>query len=96
MLINALPPLGQGVTMSDGGKGSRPRPLSVAQEQYDQRWDLIFGRDKGQKERDFAFDREMDQIDNGQLERDKVFQAMSDALDRMVEENRKLGLGYED
>ena len=31
--------------MSDGGKGSRPRPLSVAQEEYDNRWDAIFGRD---------------------------------------------------
>ena len=57
---------------------------------------LDFGRDKGQKERDFNFDREMDRKEDGQLERDKVFQAMSDALDRMVEENRKLGLGYED
>lgn len=31
--------------MSDGGKGSRPRPLSVSQEEYDRRWDAIFGRD---------------------------------------------------
>ena len=42
--------------MSDGGKGSKPRPFSVAQEQYEARWDLIFGRDKGQKESDFAFE----------------------------------------
>ena len=33
-------------------KGSTPRPFSVAQEQYDARWDMIFGRDKGDKERD--------------------------------------------
>jgi hypothetical protein len=33
-------------------KGSTPRPFSVAQEQYEARWDLIFGRDKGDKERD--------------------------------------------
>jgi DNA-directed RNA polymerase subunit RPC12/RpoP len=32
--------------MSDGGKGSRPRPLSVTQEQYDNRWDYIFSREK--------------------------------------------------
>ena len=32
--------------MSDGGKGSAPRPLSVTQEQYDNRWDYIFSRDK--------------------------------------------------
>ena len=36
----------------DAGKGSTPRPFSVAQEQYDARWDMIFGRDKGDKERD--------------------------------------------
>ena len=31
--------------MSDGGKGSKPRPLSVTQEEYSKRWDAIFGRD---------------------------------------------------
>lgn len=39
-------------------KGSTPRPFSVAQEQYDARWDLIFGRDKGDKERDVTFDKQ--------------------------------------
>ena len=27
------------------GKGSKPRPFSVAQEEYNSRWDAIFGRD---------------------------------------------------
>lgn len=31
--------------MSDGGKGSKPRPFSVSQEEYDSRWDAIFQRD---------------------------------------------------
>lgn len=31
--------------MSDGGKGSAPRPYSVSQQEYDTRWDAIFGRD---------------------------------------------------
>ena len=31
--------------MSDGGKGSRPRPFSVSQEEWDTRWDAIFQRD---------------------------------------------------
>jgi hypothetical protein len=31
--------------MSDGGKGSKPRPFSVAQEEYENRWDAIFQRD---------------------------------------------------
>lgn len=47
-------------------KGSTPRPFSVAQEQYEARWDMIFGRDKGDKERDAAFDEEMDKIEEEQ------------------------------
>jgi hypothetical protein len=31
--------------MTHGGKGSRPRPYSVTQQEYDTRWDAIFGRD---------------------------------------------------
>lgn len=31
--------------MSDGGKGSKPRPFSVAQEEYENRWNAIFQRD---------------------------------------------------
>lgn len=30
---------------SDGGKGSSPRPFSVAQAEYEARWDMIFSRD---------------------------------------------------
>ena len=37
--------------MSDGGKGSAPRPFSVSNEEYANRWDAIFGRDK--KKEDF-------------------------------------------
>lgn len=29
--------------MSDGGKGSSPRPLSISNEEYAKRWDAIFG-----------------------------------------------------
>ena len=36
--------------MSDGGKGSKPRPFCVSQEEYDNRWDNIFGRDKPKEE----------------------------------------------
>ena len=32
--------------MSDGGKGSAPRPFSVSQAEYESRWDVIFGRDQ--------------------------------------------------
>jgi len=37
--------------MSDGGKGSSPRPFSISQQEYDNRWDNIFSRDlKDEKE----------------------------------------------
>lgn len=48
------------MSKSDGGKGSTPRPFSVAQAEYDARWDAIFGRDKDDKVRDFQFDKEQD------------------------------------
>ena len=31
--------------MSDGGKGSKPRPFSVSQEEYENRWNAIFQRE---------------------------------------------------
>ena len=37
--------------MSDGGKGSSPRPFSGSNEEYAKRWDLIFGRDLDKKEK---------------------------------------------
>ena len=30
--------------MSDGGKGSKPRPISVSDEEYANRWDAIFSK----------------------------------------------------
>lgn len=38
------------MSKSDGGKGSSPRPFSVAQAEYEARWDAIFGRDKPKEE----------------------------------------------
>lgn len=32
--------------MSDGGKGSTPRPFSVDQKTFDDNWEQIFGRKK--------------------------------------------------
>jgi len=31
--------------MSDGGKGSSPRPFSIAHDEWSKRWDAIFQRD---------------------------------------------------
>ena len=36
--------------MSDGGKGSSPRPYSVSKEQYDKNWEAIFGKNKKEKQ----------------------------------------------
>jgi len=32
--------------VGDGGKGSRPRPYSVSQAEFDNRWDTIFSKGK--------------------------------------------------
>ena len=34
---------------SDGGKGSKPRPFSITEQEYADRWNAIFGRDKAEK-----------------------------------------------
>ena len=36
--------------MNEGGKGCKPRPFSVTQEEYDNRWDAIFNKTKEEKE----------------------------------------------
>ncbi len=36
----------------EAGKGSRPRPFSISQEEYESRWDAIFGRDLDKKEKE--------------------------------------------
>lgn len=33
-------------TASDGGKGSSPRPRTVADDEWANRWNAIFGKDK--------------------------------------------------
>lgn len=47
--------------MSDGGKGDRPRPLSVRLEEFDERFDAIFGKKKPKEplsSADYEFDEE--------------------------------------
>jgi hypothetical protein len=39
--------------MNEGGKGDKPRPFSVTQEEYDNRWDMIFNRDKKSESQKF-------------------------------------------
>jgi len=37
------------MSQSDGGKGSKPRPFSITEQEYAERWNAIFGRDKVEK-----------------------------------------------
>ena len=37
--------------MSDGGKGSNPRPFSVDTKTFENNWDTIFGKDKNMQVR---------------------------------------------
>ena len=46
----------KGIIMS--GKGSRPRPFGVAQQEYDSRWDAIFARDIKQLSDEAIFEHE--------------------------------------
>ena len=50
------------MTQWHGGKGSKPRPYSVTQEEYDKRWDAIFGRDDPDGD-NLAEDNELDDED---------------------------------
>jgi hypothetical protein len=45
----------------EAGKGSTPRPFSVSQEEYNNRWDIIFSRDKVSKEIEAEEKQEQDQ-----------------------------------
>jgi hypothetical protein len=45
---------------SDGGKGSSPRPFSVSQDEYNKRWDAIFGRDLEEEATEEVEDEEDD------------------------------------
>jgi hypothetical protein len=40
--------------MSTGGKGSKPRPLSIPRKQFDDNWERIFGkkRERNTKQKD--------------------------------------------
>jgi hypothetical protein len=38
--------------MSDGGKGSSPRPYSVSHEEFSKNWDSIFKKDKEPKNKE--------------------------------------------
>ena len=66
--------------MSDGGKGSKPRPFSVSDIEYADRWEAIFHKDKKP---------ELKEV----IEYDKRKMLTSeDHLQMLVDENQRLGL----
>lgn len=70
------------------GKGSMPRPFSVTNEEYKNRWDAIFGKDlkeiEDQKNEDEAFDSisKKSVIDNTGTDKDEFYDILTteDAL----------------
>jgi len=69
--------------MSDGGKGSIPRPFNVSNEEYANRWDAIFARDKRTEEDQKIEDEAFAIVEKQNRER---------ALDRMVQLSQEMGL----
>jgi hypothetical protein len=48
--------------MSDGGKGSAPRPFSVSQKEYETRWDAIFGHDLKEEKNDTSMQEALSDV----------------------------------
>lgn len=69
--------------MSDGGKGSSPRPFSVSNHEYANRWDAIFGKDKRVEEDQKNEDEAFSMVEKQNRER---------ALDEMVQISQEMGL----
>jgi hypothetical protein len=84
------------------GKGSSPRPFSVSNEEYANRWDAIFQRDKKEIEdeqaeiEEFEFARRMQEQRNNNTgtNKNEYYDVLTteEALTKMVEENERLGL----
>ena len=78
--------------MSDGGKGSAPRPFSVSQEEYANRFDAIFKKNIKAAEEIHSDKRYELGTKEGYEEFNKKRQ---DALDKLHTANEELGL-YDD
>lgn len=57
--------------MSDGGKGSVPRPMEVSRDQYSNNWDAVFNKSKMKNEYQYVLSTE---------------DCVSNALQKMVDE----------
>jgi hypothetical protein len=78
--------------MSDGGKGSNPRPFSVSQQTFADNYDKIFRKPSPKEiEEDKYEQEEFDRILAENLERER----REKSLDEIVRINQELGL-YDD
>ena len=57
--------------MSDGGKGSKPRPLSVSDQEYANRWNAIFGKTDSEIDKTTRNNEETQQVQNLELEQSR-------------------------
>lgn len=79
--------------MSDGGKGSSPRPYSVSQETYGNNFDAIFRKKSPQELYDEKYEQEeFDRV----LEENRQRQKRYEALEKLNKINEELGLGLYD
>jgi hypothetical protein len=79
--------------MSDGGKGSAPRPFSVSQEEYANRFDAIFKKNIKAAE-EIHSDKEY-QLGNKEDQEAFAKKRQEAALDEMVRISQEMGL-YDD
>ena len=54
--------------MSDGGKGSTPRPFSVSNQEYADRWNAIFGKIDSETDKPTRNNEETQQVQNSSLD----------------------------
>jgi hypothetical protein len=78
--------------MSDGGKGSSPRPFSVSQQKFGDNYDAIFRKKTPKEIEEEKYEQEeFDRILEQNLQRQK----REMALDKMVRISQEMGL-YDD
>ena len=55
----------------EAGKGSKPRPFSISQAEYDARWDAIFSRDGLDDNKEKVVDKNQENKYNNNTETEK-------------------------
>jgi hypothetical protein len=79
--------------MSDGGKGSNPRPFSVSQKQFADNYDAIFRKPSPKEVEEEKYEQEEFDII---LEENRQREKRYEALEKLNKINEELGLGLYD